>query len=753
MPALIGGFGNFLLPLGLGGPDMGFPRLNNISYLSLIPSIVLFLFAGGIENGVGTGWTLKGIRELFYGDIEQSKLFSMREYLQVNYVIIGLHVIHYSCLILITILLNSTYVRMCMSRRQCAWIVNKCLFTSHQRLNEEHLNDNSNMISLEQSKNHNAHIKDQWEQWLVGFTDGDGNFHISHQGDKWGLSYKLTQSRYNLRVLHYIKKQLGVGSITKDGTKGQYFIRDRKIIETVIIPIFDKYPLLTTKYFDYVKLKKALVILNNTSLSKEYKNLKLLAIKNSKANSDYISPAWNNAILPLTDVTSVNNVMSKSWLVGFIEAEGSFYLTNKDSNRIVHQNTISPAIRHINTNSKHEEIKMVVSKSWLIGFVEAVGNFDILKSFDSDGYPRFETEFKISQHHADELLLYSIKRVLHIKNSIKFNEEKGIYFLSTKHSKSISNIINLFSGEFKGMKSLEFRLWTKANFFKDKNPKKLIKLSDTALKVKNKHNLSFEQKRNFTIAANTKAVMMLGKNKPFYLSNELIKNPSNLTSSFNIPSRNYSTGSVNPVVSYTNADTLKLQIIQENRNKSGIYRWTNHINGKSYIGSSSNLGERFYRYFNINYLIKTLVRTKSSIYSSLLKNGYSNFKLEILEYCEKTDLLSREQYYIDKTNPAYNILLTAYSSLGFKHTEDTKNKMSDLALGREFSKETRAKISSAKLGQGGHLVKVVDKNTGNVVEYVSINQAAKAFGVRSEKVRRCILNKTLLFEQYMILVS
>jgi hypothetical protein len=66
----------------------------------------------------------------------------MREYLQVNYVIIGLHVIHYSCLIFIKILLNSTYVTMCMSWRQCAWIVNRRLFTSHQRLNEEHLNDN-----------------------------------------------------------------------------------------------------------------------------------------------------------------------------------------------------------------------------------------------------------------------------------------------------------------------------------------------------------------------------------------------------------------------------------------------------------------------------------------------------------------------------------------------------------------------------------------------------------------------------------
>ncbi|UKA47930.1 cytochrome c oxidase subunit 1 (mitochondrion) [Coccidioides posadasii str. Silveira] len=53
MPALIGGFVNFLLPLLVGGPDMRFPRLNNISFWLLIPSLFLFIFATIIENGAG----------------------------------------------------------------------------------------------------------------------------------------------------------------------------------------------------------------------------------------------------------------------------------------------------------------------------------------------------------------------------------------------------------------------------------------------------------------------------------------------------------------------------------------------------------------------------------------------------------------------------------------------------------------------------------------------------------------------------
>jgi len=215
-----------------------------------------------------------------------------------------------------------------------------------------------------------------------------------------------------------------------------------------------------------------------------------------------------------------------------------------------------------------------------------------------------------------------------------------------------------------------------------------------------------------------------------------------------------------PLITYKDLDKNKYSIYEENRNKSAIYRWNNLITGASYVGSAVNLTKRLSNYLSSYFLKKELLRNKSIISSSLLKYGYSNFTLDVLEYCEPDKLIIREQYYIDNLNPEYNILKIAGSRLGSKHSPETLLKYKN----RKLSPEALANLKKSKIGVApssplrkinhllatGHITTVVNKKNNSVKLYGSIRAAARDLGTSHNSLLNYINTNKLYKGIYII---
>jgi group I intron endonuclease len=103
------------------------------------------------------------------------------------------------------------------------------------------------------------------------------------------------------------------------------------------------------------------------------------------------------------------------------------------------------------------------------------------------------------------------------------------------------------------------------------------------------------------------------------------------------------------------------------------------------------LSKRLEKYFYKN----NLEKENMVIYKALKKHKHLNFSLEILEFSQPSDGITREQFYLDLLKPEYNILKIAGSSFGYKHSEEALSKLRD----RKLSEKTKAKMSAAKKGK------------------------------------------------------
>lgn len=156
-------------------------------------------------------------------------------------------------------------------------------------------------------------------------------------------------------------------------------------------------------------------------------------------------------------------------------------------------------------------------------------------------------------------------------------------------------------------------------------------------------------------------------------------------------------------------------------------------------------------------MLNKLNGSRSIIYSALLKRDYSEFSLDILEYCEVDVLTEREQYYIDHLNPEYNILKRANSRLGSKHSEATKIKIGNSLKSSTIFKnsiknrpkfktdETKLKMS---LRTRGVRVKLFDLENNLIKEFPTITSVALHFNISSTTVGR-YLDKNIPYNGYI----
>lgn len=161
----------------------------------------------------------------------------------------------------------------------------------------------------------------------------------------------------------------------------------------------------------------------------------------------------------------------------------------------------------------------------------------------------------------------------------------------------------------------------------------------------------------------------------------------------------------------------------------GIYKITNQINNKVYIGSSINLEKRW---VNHKCLLKNLKHSNAKLQRAVNKYGLNNFIFEIILVCESDELLKFEQYYIDLFTSyklGYNILSKAKNSLGYHHTKETLEKMSALKKGRQLSKKHCEALSEAKKGKKfseEHKKNLSKALTGRVIKSETCQKISKA---------------------------
>jgi hypothetical protein len=290
----------------------------------------------------------------------------------------------------------------------------------------------------------------QFYEWLIGLTEGDGCFSLNKQKRNWVVGFKIALHKSDIKTLIYIKKNCHCGKIgwaNREQTIIQFRVRNLQHLFDFIFPIFDTYPMITNKNRDYFLIRQAADLLYQKSQAN------LLINKIEKLYSELREIRKQRTLLASLLATRVNITDPQA----YCESLGISIDWIRRSCLL--ENYMVKGIEGF--EALCQNASKYLSSNWIIGFFQAEGSFYVqLKDNKTN---RYCCGFGIIA--SNPFILEVLKRKLHIPSQIKERLNSGKLFYQLDNTNSRANqYMNQFCYKhlpFVGLKSLQYRIWSR----------------------------------------------------------------------------------------------------------------------------------------------------------------------------------------------------------------------------------------------------------------------------------------------------
>lgn len=166
-------------------------------------------------------------------------------------------------------------------------------------------------------------------EWFVGLSEAECNFLIrtrkNEKGEVGGFEFvfRITLHKDDRETLEHIKHTLGCGRLNTERDVLVYTISQLSDIENILIPLFESFSLNTTKHLDYLDFKKAFFLFRHRKSS-------VLSIEQIHSNILELKQNMNTNRVNFNLPEDHEIIITKNYLIGLLEGDGSFYLNKND---------------------------------------------------------------------------------------------------------------------------------------------------------------------------------------------------------------------------------------------------------------------------------------------------------------------------------------------------------------------------------------------------------------------------------------